>query len=153
MEIATRQFGKVNIEHDKIITVPRGIPGFQDQKRYILLDHEAIRPFVSFQSVDEEDLAFYLMDPFLFKPDYKVDIVPYLKEMGWEQDDRESIFVYAIVNVADNDPKKITANLLGPLLINTVKNQAIQMLINDDRYSHKFLIFGEKQEEENKKKD
>ena len=146
MEIETRQFGNITIEEDKIITVPKGIPGFPGMDRYILLDHEAIRPFVSLQSVEDGTLAFYLMDPFLFKPDYKVDVEPYIKEMKWEQGDRDKIFVYVILNVADNDPKKITANLIGPLLINIKKNQAVQMLLSDKDYTHKFLIFGEEQE-------
>jgi len=146
VEIETRQFGNITIDEDKIIKVPKGIPGFPGMERYILLDHEAIRPFLSLQSVEDGGLAFYLMDPFLFKSDYKVDVEPYITEMKWEEGDRDKIFIYVILNVADNDPKKITANLIGPLLINIKKNQAVQMLVSNRDYTHKFLIFGEKQE-------
>lgn len=141
MEINTRQFGKVTIDEDKILLVPKGLPGFPDLTRYILLEHEAINPFISLQSVEEEALAFYLMDPFLFKSDYSVDIEPHIEDMKWDKSDRNSIFVYVILNVADEDPKKITANLLGPLLVNTAQNQAVQLIISDDRYSHKHFVF------------
>ncbi len=146
MEIETRQFGIVTIDDDKVITVPKGLPGFPGLNRYILLDHETIRPFVSLQSVEDGSLAFYLMDPFLFKSDYKVDTEPYLKDMNWEEGDNDKIFIYVILNVADNDPKKITANLIGPLLINIEKNQAVQMLVSNRNYTHKFLIFSENKE-------
>lgn len=141
MNINTRQFGEVSIDKGKIISVPKGLPGFTDLKRYILLEHESIQPFISFQSVEEESLAFYIMDPLLFKSDYNINLESHIKEMKWEDKDRDNIFVYVILNVADQDPKMITANLLGPLLINIAKNQAVQILINNDSYSHKYYIF------------
>ncbi len=82
------------------------------------------------------------MDPFIFKPDYKVDVESYISEMNWQDSDRAKISIYVIVNVGDNDPKKITANLIGPLLINIEKNQAVQMLVSNRNYTHKFFIFG-----------
>ncbi len=144
MRIETKQFGEITIDEDKIITMPKGLPGFPGLTRYILLEHDAIQPFISLQSVEEEALAFYLMDPYLFKPDYSVDCESYIEDLKWEESDRESIFVYVILNVADEDPKKITANLLGPLLINTSKNQAVQMLVSNEGYSHRYFVFGEK---------
>lgn len=141
MNINTRQFGEVTIDEEKILTIPKGIPGFPGLTRYILLEHEAIQPFISLQCIDEESLAFYIMDPFLFKADYQIDIESHIREMKWDDSDRDSIFVYVILNVTDKDPQKITANLLGPLLINTSKNQAVQIVINNEKYSHRYFIF------------
>ena len=143
MRIETKQFGEITIDEDKIIKMPKGLPGFPGLTRYILLEHEDIHPFISLQSVDEETLAFYLIDPYLFKSDYSVDCESYIEDLKWEKNDRDSIFIYVILNVADEDPKKITANLLGPLLINTAKNQAVQMLISDGNYSHKYFVFAD----------
>lgn len=143
MKINTRQFGEVEIDKEKVITVPKGLPGFPDLTRYILFEHEAIQPFISLQSVEEESLAFYIMDPLLFKADYKVDITSHMKEMDWDEKEKENIFIYVILNVTDADPKKITANLIGPLLVNIAKNQAVQILVNNDQYSHKYRVFQE----------
>lgn len=147
VEIETRQFGLISISEDKIINVPKGIPGFPKLKRYILLDHDELQPFVTLQSVEEAGLSFFLMDPFLFKSDYDVNIGETLLEMGWENDGMENIFLYVILNVTDNDPKKITANLMGPVLINIKKNQAVQMMVSDRRYSHKYRIFNEEDDD------
>ena len=141
MDINTRQFGPVTIDEKNIITLPKGMPGFSDMKRFIILDHEDIRPFHSFQSVDEASLAFIIMDPYLFKADYVVDIEPYMVEMNWMGDENEHLFLYVIINATDPDPRKMTANMMGPLLINIKKNEGIQMMFNDRSYSNKYLIF------------
>lgn len=143
VKIETRQFGTITIDDDKIITMPKGMPGFPELKRFVLLDHDEIKPFYSFQSVDDTDLAFIIMDPFLFKPDYQVDIEPYTEEMAWGKNNEDELFLYVIINATNPDPKKITANLIGPLLININKNEGIQMMLSDGRYSHKFLVFSE----------
>ncbi|MBU1169642.1 MAG: flagellar assembly protein FliW [Proteobacteria bacterium] len=142
MELKTRQFGVVPIDETKIITMPKGLPGFPELKKFIILDHEDIRPFHSLQSVDDSKLAFIIMDPFLFKADYTVDIEPYIKEMEWGKDASDSLFLYVIINATNPDPRHLTANLLGPLLINIKKNQGVQMMVSDKNYSSKYLIFG-----------
>lgn len=144
MEIMTRQFGKITIDKDKIITMPKGMPGFTENREYVLLEHDGIHPFLSYQSVEDPDLSFIIMDPFLFKQDYIVNIKPYIEEMSWNEEDEENLFLYVIINATDPDPKKITANLLGPLLINTNKNVGVQMVVTDkEEYSHKYPVFKE----------
>lgn len=143
MELMTRQFGNVEIDETKIITLPKGIPGFSESRRFIILDHDDIRPFHSLQCVETPDLAFIIMDPFLFMADYSVDIKPYIRDMEWENDSEEDLFLYVIINATDPDPRNITANLMGPLLINIKKNQGVQMMVNDRNYSNKHLIFNQ----------
>ena len=45
MKIHTRQLGEVNIDDDKIINMPEGIPGFRQQKRYVVLEKKETAPF------------------------------------------------------------------------------------------------------------
>jgi flagellar assembly factor FliW len=88
------------------------------------------------------------MDPYLFKADYVVDIEPYMTEMNWVGDENDHLFLYVIINATDPDPKKMTANMMGPLLINIKKNEGVQMMLNDRSYSNKYMIF----KNENEKK-
>ena len=141
MELNTRQFGPVPIDETKIITFSKGLPGFPEMKRFIILDHENISPFLSFQSVDDEKLAFIVMDPFLFKADYEVDVDSCVLETGWPLEEKEDMFLYVIINATDPDPKKMTANLMGPLLINIKRYEGIQMMVGDKGYSSKYMIF------------
>lgn len=146
VELNTRQFGPVPIDETKIITFPKGLPGFSDMKKFIILDHEDISPFLSFQSVEDEKLAFIIMDPFLFKVDYDVDVDSCVVEMNWSLEEKEDMFLCVIINATDPDPKKMTANLMGPLLINIKRNEGVQMMVGDKGYSSKYMIF-----EDNKK--
>ena len=141
MELNTRQFGPVTIDETKIITLPKGIPGFADAKKFVILDHDDIQPFYSFQSVEDEKLAFIIMDPFLFKADYSVDVDSSVLEMNWTIEEKEDMFLYVIINATDPDPKKMTANLMGPLLINIKRNEGVQLMVGDKGYSNKYMIF------------
>jgi flagellar assembly factor FliW len=78
------------------------------------------------------------MNPYTFMPDYKVDIKDKMNELGWCEDN--DVFVYVIINAASNDPKLITANLIGPVLINTTSNVAAQIVLNNNEYSHKYRV-------------
>ena len=141
MIIPTRQFGPVDIDDTKIISMPKGMPGFPGKERYILLSHEEIDPMITLQSVDDPELAFALMDPFLFLTDYPVEIERAVQEMKWAVETPEELFIYAIINASGDRPEEITANLSGPLLIHTGLNEGIQMIIADERYPVKHPIF------------
>ncbi|MCG8472869.1 MAG: flagellar assembly protein FliW [Desulfobacterales bacterium] len=141
MIISTRQFGDVEIDEERIVSMPKGMPGFPGKQRYILLSHEEIDPFLTLQSVDDPDLAFALMDPFLFLKEYPVDVETAVKEMSWQVEKSEELFVYTIINASGDKPEEITANLAGPILIHTGINQGVQLVIPDESFSHKHPIF------------
>jgi len=140
LKIETSQFGTIQIPADKIITMPAGMPGFPGRRRFIILEREETRPFCWYQCVDDPDLALVIMNPYLFKPDYSVDLNPALKEMSWEGDGRDSLKLYVVVNASEGVPEKTTANLVGPLVINTQKREAVQIVIYDSPYSHRYPI-------------
>lgn len=50
MKINTRQLGEVNIDDDKIINMPEGIPGFRQQKRYVVLEKRKPLLFICFNA-------------------------------------------------------------------------------------------------------
>ena len=141
MKIKTRRFGEIDIDESRIIRMPKGaMLGFPTHIRYVLLDREETRPFCWFQSVDDPDLAMIVIDPYLFQPDYKVNLNDVLREMDWEESDRPDIVLYAVVNISDNTPPEITANLIGPIVINKRTYEATQMVIADTQYSHQANI-------------
>ena len=140
MKIETSQLGTIQIAEDKIINMPAGMPGFPGRRRFIILEREETRPFYWYQCVDDPDLALVIMNPYLFKPDYLVDLKPALKEMSWETDEQDSLKLYVVVNASEGVPEKVTANLIGPLVINTRKREAVQIIIHDSAYSHQHPI-------------
>ena len=142
MIIEKTRFGTIDIEEEKIITMKRSMPGFPGRKRFALLDRKESHPFYWFQAIDDPALALVLVNPYLFMPDYVFDMKPVLKEMEWGLERKEDILVLVIVNATYGAPEKITANLMAPLLLNTNRFEAFQLVMADSRYSHRHLIFG-----------
>ncbi len=140
MEIETAQFGTIQIEEEKIIIMPSGMPGFQGKKRFILLERKEMLPFYWYHSVDDPYLGFAIINPYLFKADYSVDIKPTLREMSWEADGEKNLKLYVVVNAPKGSPDNITANLMGPLLINILRYEAVQMVLDNGLYSCRYPI-------------
>ena len=140
MEIETTRFGHVEIDENLIITLPEGILGFEDCKRYIILDHvDKESPFKWFQSIDDPSLAFVITDPLIFVPDYKAKI--HKEELkGIELSDATKALIVVIVNIK-RDHSEITINLQGPLVINPEKKLAKQAIMRTDDYSVRHVIF------------
>ena len=141
MKLETRDFGQIAVDEDRVITMPAGMPGFPEAQHFIILDREETRPFLWYQCVDDPGLAFVIINPNLFQPDYSLDLGAILREMSWNSDREEDLAVYAIVNASEGIPEKITANLIGPLVINTRKKEAAQMVITGSPYSHRQPVF------------
>ncbi len=144
MQIATTRFGALEIQEEQIIHMPSGIIGFPDQRKYVLPEQKKGSPFMWLQSVDNGALAFVLIDPLLFKPDYKVEIGPEdAEDLGLKNGGNEAR-IMAIVNILnrgeDGKPTAITANLLGPIVINPQKRLAKQVVLYDGQYSHRHPI-------------
>jgi flagellar assembly factor FliW len=141
VKIETKQFGSMEIEDGRIVTMPDGMPGFSEMKRFVIIEKEEIWPFCCYQSLDDPGLCFFIMDPLLFKADYAVDMVQAIREAGWEGASLEDVGLYVIVNTSSGIPDQITANLIGPLVINTGRAEAVQLVLHHSPYSHKHRIF------------
>ena len=141
MKIETKQFGSMDIEAGKIYTMPEGMPGFSDMKRFVIIEREDIWPFHSYQCLDDSGLAFFIMDPRMFKADYTVDMSQASMEAGWAGDSPDDIQLYVIVNTSSGVPEQITANLIGPLVVNTKRFESVQLVLHNSPYSHQYRIF------------
>ena len=142
MKIATRKFGNIEIDEAKILTMPEGLAGFPGFEKFVLLEDERIAPFNWYQSIEEPDLALVIMNPLLFKPDYKVEgLEDFILTRGWTTAQVKDLLIYVVVNISKMEKEqKITANLMGPLIINSKNNEVVQVVISDSTYSHQHNI-------------
>jgi len=145
LKINTSRFGTIRIKEEKIITMPFGMLGFPDKKRFVIFQHKTDSPFFWYQSVDDPALAFVIANPYLFMPDYQVQLDDILKEMPWNGDGgNDQVELYIVVNIPKGSPHKMTGNLIGPILINNRVCQAVQVVISDSAYTHKQLLLKDK---------
>ncbi|SHH69837.1 flagellar assembly factor FliW [Caloranaerobacter azorensis DSM 13643] len=142
MLLNTKHFGQIEIDEDSIITFPDGLLAFEEQKRFVIINNpdEEI-PFKWLQSIDNPDLAFVIVNPFLFKRDYEFDI-PQSVVDRLDIEREKDVLVYSIV-VVPEDITKMTANLVGPIIINLKNRLAKQIILDDKRYTTKHLILDE----------
>jgi len=141
LKIETTRFGALDIDESKIIRMPHGMLGFPASLRFVLFPHKEGSPFFWYQSLDDPGLAFVLTSPFLIVADYKVDMKDALKRMAWEENSDDGNYeLYVVVNIPKGSPEKITANLIGPILINNTTHEALQMVVADSPYSHRFSV-------------
>lgn len=140
MKIKTKYFGEMEINKEDVIRFPEGLPGFQEEKEFIIINSlDKDDPFQWMQSVKNSRLSFIVINPFLLVPDYDFKLSDSTVEKLKIQDEKD-VAVYSIV-VVPEDIKKMTINLAGPIVINAKERLGKQIVLDDDRYSTKYYIF------------
>jgi flagellar assembly factor FliW len=142
LKIATRKFGEIQIDKTKILTMIEGLPGFPGFEKFVLLEDPKTAPFCWFQSVEEPNLSLVIMDPMIFKPDYNIGLDKIVRDLGWKDVALDEVVVYVVVNIfgQKEEDKQITANLVGPIVINTKNSTAVQVVLTDTAYSCQYNI-------------
>jgi len=138
MVIYTTRFGDIEIDDNTIIDFPTGILGFPKYRQYVLLDVDENSPLKWLQSLEEPSLAFVVTNPNLFMSDYSIDATR--KDLTDIQvENAEDVIILVLVTIP-KDPSLITANLKGPVLVNTKNNKGKQLIIDNPEYSIKFSL-------------
>ena len=141
MKIATRYFGDIEIEDEKIVHFKNGIPGFDEYKDYTVIydiegGTEAL--FSWLQCVTEKDLAFPIVNPFRVKEDFDPIVEDeLLKEIGDFESEDLAVFLLATV---PSDVTKSTVNMKAPLIINTKTRLGIQIIVENEDYEIRHQI-------------
>ncbi|MDR2398594.1 MAG: flagellar assembly protein FliW [Spirochaetaceae bacterium] len=147
MQVATKAYGLIEVDPSQEIRFSQGLLGFAPYKRYVLLDAER-PPFYWLQSVDEVCIAFIVISPFLFRPDYELTINnEELLEIGLS--DPHKALVFSILTIPQGGG--MTANLQGPLVINRDTRLGMQAVLSDPRWNIKHDVMAELQAERTKR--
>lgn len=127
MQIDTRDFGRVEIEEKDIITFVEPIFGFEDYRKYVLLQNEELNAhFAWLQSVEEPMICFVLANPRAVVPDYEVKLPDEAAEtLG------EGSALYFVLTVIRDPYYDSTVNLKSPIVINTRTGKALQVILEE----------------------
>ena len=140
--ILTKAFGSMELDERQRVNFPFGLLGFESLRDYALLD-AAQAPFYWLQSLEVVEIAFVLIEPRVFRPDYSPGVLPEdLAEIGVLKP--EDALVFAIVTIPE-DPRLMTANLQGPLLLNRETRTGRQCISADPRWQVRHPILAELQ--------
>jgi flagellar assembly factor FliW len=139
MKLQTSRFGEIDISDDSIIQFPEGIPGFEELQQFALITVEEHGPLEYIQSVEDGELAFIVIDPFLCFPDYDIQ----LPEQAVEQlslAGSEDILIRTTVSIR-GDIETATTNLVAPIIINRSSRIGKQVILTATDYTTQTRIF------------
>ena len=142
--VDTKAYGEIEIDERQRISFPSGLFGFAEYRDFCLLDANQ-QPFYWLQSMDAREIAFVLINPLLFRPDYASGAsAEDLEILGINSDADENLLLFAIVTIPE-DQTRMTANLQGPILINRKTREGRQIISYDDRWQVRHVIMEEMQ--------
>ena len=140
MIVKSGLLGEIEIDAQDIIHFAEGIPAFEEYKQYIIIPLDEKSPFYYLQSLQEPDLCLVIAHPFIFFPDYEIELNDEeLQSLHFQGDVRE-LAIYVILTIPE-DFRLTTANLLAPIVINPENRQAMQYVTVNVKYSTRHLIF------------
>ena len=141
MKIQTTRFGELEIADSSVITFNKGIPGFEESKKYVLIpaDEKGETPFFFLQSIDSEEVNFFLVDPFSFFKEYDIKLNDQMVEKLELEDSADAIVLTTVT--AKGEIKNATTNLKAPLIINNSKQLGMQIVLDNKDYLIKQPLF------------
>jgi flagellar assembly factor FliW len=135
MQLQTTRFGNIDVDENRIIRFPAGLPGFTEARRFILLEHAPNNPFHWLQNVDDPSLAFVVIDPLLVEPGYGA-FIPRAELESLQLKGAKEAVILSLVTI-DRADREVTTNLLAPLVVNPVTRQGKQLILVDTNFSTK----------------
>jgi flagellar assembly factor FliW len=139
----SQHFGAVDYQDDATFDFPAGLPGFEQQRRFLAIEHPASRPIVFLHCLERPDLCFITLPVLAVKPDYRLAIsADDLHALGLPKERQpaigQDVLCLAIISVAGKEQP--TANLLAPLVINLHSKAGLQAIQEGSPYSHQHPV-------------
>ncbi|MBI5557531.1 MAG: flagellar assembly protein FliW [Deltaproteobacteria bacterium] len=131
--VQTSRFGEISVDEKRIIRMLSPLLGFPESKRFILKSHSKKSPLMWLQSLDNPDLAFVVIPATLLNMDYQPEIPRQsLKELMITSDSDKDILL--ILTIPKENPLEMTANFLGPIVLNSQRKLAVQVVLDPHQY-------------------
>jgi len=122
---------------------PHGLPGFEEEKRFLLIEAPHGGPLVFLQSMRQASLCFVAFPIRILDESYELAVAPEdLEELGLDStrqpDPGAEVMVLALLSL---DGKAMpSANLMAPVVLNLKTRRGLQAIRRDSRYSHQYSL-------------
>jgi flagellar assembly factor FliW len=143
--VQTSNFGSISYNPDAAMEFPRGLPGFDDRRRFVALQFEDSAPLTFLQSLEIPDLCFITMPVLAVDPQYRLNVSGEdLTELELSPTCQprigEDVLCLTVLSLGEDGP---TANLLAPVVVNVRNLRAVQAVAPDSGYSHQHALVAE----------
>ena len=141
----TKNFGTIDYAADAELEFPRGLPGFNDRRRFVAVRFVESDPLVYLQSLEDPALCFITMPVLAVDPRYRLKVAGEdLDQIGLASARQpkigEEVFCLTVLSMRETGP---TANLLAPIVINLKTRRAVQAIAPESAYSHQYELMPE----------
>lgn len=121
--------------HEKyeFIEFQDGLFGFEESTKFVpMMVEEGSDAVIFLQSMENEELSFLIMNPFILNEHYN----PVLSDedyekLGTNKDEELSFYVICVARETIEDS---TVNLKCPIVVNTITRQARQVILDSQEY-------------------
>lgn len=141
MKVKTTRFGELELNPSDIITFHEGLLGFDNLKKYFVVDPGDSTLILWLQSIEDEKVAFPIIEPKIFKPDYVAKLLP-ADLNGLELETLSNAKLYSILTIPAS-VVEMNANLKAPIVINSAKKVGKQIVLADSKLTVKHEMYKE----------
>jgi len=139
MKLNTKYHGVLNYEEKDIIMFQKGIPGFGNLKKFILVPAEENKLFYILHSIEDVNIGIVVVSPFNVLKSYEFDLNE-VKVSELNIKSQKDIIVVNTVNLSSK-LENITVNLKAPIIINKNENIGEQLILDEVDYPIKYPLF------------
>jgi flagellar assembly factor FliW len=141
--VETKYFGTLSHAENAVFEFPHGLPAFEEEKGFVLIEVPENAPLVFLQSLTRASLCFLAFPILVVDRNYQLAIAPEdLEGLGLEARRQPAlgaeVMVLALVSMHDGFLP--TANLMAPIVLNVKTQRGLQAIRHDSRYSHEHPI-------------
>lgn len=131
-QIQSPHFGTIDYREEGVLHFPEGLPAFENETRFVVVEPEGTAPVVFLQSLNNLDLTFMTLPASLVEPAYRLDLaVEDLTALGLDPtrqpEEGREVLTLAIVTVDEN--RVATANLMAPVVVHLGTRRAFQCVL------------------------
>lgn len=133
MNIETTRFGTLEIDAQKVIGFPKGIIGFPEEKSFVMVNHRGLENLAWLQSTQTPSLALPVVGVQALAPAYPdVSLEDAAMRAGLDGNPDD---MAALVVLCANPGLPVTANLVAPILVDSVKWTGVQTILEGTKFT------------------
>jgi flagellar assembly factor FliW len=131
---------EVQSVQQKRIHFPKGLIGLENYHDFTLSELPDQTLFWLLQSLEDEHFGLVITNPFWFMPGYDFELTESEAEQMGE---KKNLDVFVTVNIAAT-PENITANLMGPIILDQKTGVGFQTLVSNQKYTTQYKLVSTK---------
>lgn len=141
MKVNTTRFDELQVNKEDVINFQEGLLGFENLKQFFVVDPGDSTLILWLQSIDDGKIAFPIIEPKIYKPDYVAKLLP-ADMSSVELESLSQAKIYSILTIP-SDITQMSANLKAPIVINNEKKIAKQIVLQDSKLNVKHEMYKE----------